>query len=217
MGSLSPIQTIAIWALPVIFAIVFHEVAHGWVADKLGDKTARLLGRLTLNPIKHMDLFGTIIVPGILLLTGAGFLFGWAKPVPANPKNLHPKKWGIVLVAIAGPFSNLLMAFAWAGIAKLAILMNNPDITRAISGMGFAGIQINIFLMVLNLIPIPPLDGSKVLSNILPGRMAYQYDRLERFGFLILIVLIFTNILTPFIVGPARLLINMILMTFGLS
>jgi len=196
------VQQFIIWALPVLFAITVHEVAHGWVASKLGDPTALMLGRLTLNPIKHIDPIGTILVPAVLLYLG-GFIFGWAKPVPVTWRNLkHPKR-DMVLVTIAGPLANLLMAIFWGMAAKLGYMWVSeiPRFAMPLIYMGKAGIIINTLLMVLNLIPIPPLDGSKVLMGLLPNRYSYYIALLEPYGFFILLALIFTGVLFK-IMGP---------------
>lgn len=197
MIELSLLQKIVISIIPVLFAITVHEVAHGWVANQLGDPTARLLGRLTLNPIKHIDPIGTILVPGILLFLG-GFIFGWAKPVPITWQNLRHKRRDVALVSIAGPLANLIMAFFWAILAKIALSLNPEPVNYAYAllTMSQVGVIANIILMVLNLIPIPPLDGSRVVSSFLPGKMAYQYDRIEPYGFLILLALLATGILS---------------------
>src|SRR5262249_49624292 len=158
------------WALPILFAITLHEVAHGWVAYKRGDNTAFLAGRISLNPLKHIDLLGTIILPSLLLLT-SGFMFGWAKPVPVDIRQLKNPRWDAALVAAAGPLSNLAMALFWAGLSKLGLLWvaylklhhGNLDYGLWLFLMGQAGITINLFLLLLNLIPIPPLDGSRVV------------------------------------------------------
>ncbi len=193
MNELSTIQRVVVWVLPVIFAITVHEVAHGWVAKKKGDNTAFMLGRLTLNPIKHIDILGTIIIPGLLLISGTGFIFGWAKPVPVDSRNFKNPKKDMALVAIAGPVSNLLMAIGWALLIRLAVIIESEFVTLPLIYTGIAGISINLILALINLIPIPPLDGSRVLSAFLPNRLAWRYNQLERYGFLILMVLLWTN------------------------
>jgi len=204
MDELTLLQRIVVWILPVIFAITVHEVAHGWVAKKYGDNTASLLGRLTLNPIKHIDWVGTIILPGILLITGTGFIFGWAKPVPVDPRNFKNPRQDMAIVALAGPVSNLLMAVGWALIARLGVTIGAQ--TEAISlpliYTGIAGISINLVLALINLLPIPPLDGSRILTGILPSYWAWQYNRLERYGFIILLVLLYTNTLGAILAYP---------------
>jgi Zn-dependent protease len=204
MDELTLLQRIVVWILPVIFAITVHEVAHGWVAKKYGDNTASLLGRLTLNPIKHIDLIGTLIIPGLLLITGTGFIFGWAKPVPVDPRNFKNPRQDMAIVALAGPVSNLLMAVGWALIARLGVTIGAQ--TEAISlpliYTGIAGISINLVLAMLNLLPIPPLDGSRILSGILPHYWAWQYNRLERFGFIILLLLLYTRVLNLILEYP---------------
>ncbi|MDP1772333.1 MAG: site-2 protease family protein [Methylobacter sp.] len=204
MNELTLLQRIVVWILPVIFAITVHEVAHGWVAKKYGDNTASMLGRLTLNPIKHIDLLGTLIIPGLLLITGTGFIFGWAKPVPVDPRNFKNPRQDMAIVALAGPVSNLLMAVGWALIARLGVMIGAQ--TEAISlpliYTGVAGISINLVLALINLLPIPPLDGSRILSGILPSYWAWQYNRLERFGFIILLVLLYTRVLNLILEYP---------------
>lgn len=181
--------------MPVIFAITVHEVSHGWVANRLGDPTARMLGRLTLNPVKHIDPLGSILVPGILLLAG-GFIFGWAKPVPITTQNLRNPRRDMVIVALAGPVSNLVMALLWALLARGIILLeNNLPLAAPLTYMCLAGIAINLALAVLNLLPIPPLDGGRVLSNLLPPRMSAKLDRIEPYGIFILLGLVITGIL----------------------
>ncbi|WP_173292433.1 site-2 protease family protein [Thiosulfativibrio zosterae] len=203
MDELTLMQKIAVWTIPVILAITVHEVAHGWVASKLGDKTAQILGRLTLNPIKHIDPVGTILVPAVLLVLG-GFVFGWAKAVPVNMNNLHRPKTDMAWVAIAGPASNLIMAIIWVLIAKLGLILepSMPGIGQFLTYSGLAGVAINLILLVLNLIPIPPLDGSRVLSAVLPNRLAYTYNRLEPYGFFIILGLLFLGFLGPILSGP---------------
>jgi len=188
----------------VIFAITVHEVAHGWVAKKYGDNTASALGRLTLNPIKHIDLLGTIILPGLLLITGTGFIFGWAKPVPVDPRHFKNPRRDMAIVALAGPLANVLMAVGWALIARLgvAIGMQMEAVSLPLIYTGIAGISINLVLALVNLLPIPPLDGSRILTGILPNYWAWQYNRLERFGFIILLVLLYTNTLSAILAYP---------------
>lgn len=190
---LSLIQKISIYALPVIFAITVHEAAHGYVARYFGDMTAAAAGRITLNPLKHIDPIGTVLVPMLLMLVGAP-LFGWAKPVPVDFSRLrHPKK-DMLWVAAAGPGSNLVMAIFWAVMFKLAPGMPEAFVLP-MKLMAQAGILINVVLMVLNLLPLPPLDGGRIAVSLLPHPYAWQFARLERFGFIILIVLLFTGIL----------------------
>jgi len=204
MDELSVIQRIAVWILPVIFAITVHEVAHGWVAKKYGDNTASRLGRLTLNPVKHVDLLGTIILPGLLLMTGTGFIFGWAKPVPVDPRNFKRPLQDMAIVALAGPVSNLIMAFIWALIIRLGIFIgtNAETVSLPLIYTGVAGISINLVLAMINLLPIPPLDGSRILTGILPNYWAWQYNRLERYGFILLLVLLYTKILNVILEYP---------------
>jgi Zn-dependent protease len=189
------IHQFSIWVIPVLFAIVLHEVAHGYVASLLGDNTAKSLGRLSVNPIKHIDLVGTIIVPSVLLFLG-GFVFGWAKPVPVNFNALHKPKRDMAIVALAGPFANFLMAIFW-------LIVLNLELSPWLVAVALAGISINIMLMVLNLLPILPLDGGRILTALLPNRLAYQFAQTERYGFFILIGLIYFGllgkILTPVI------------------
>ena len=197
----SIIQGAAIYALPVIFAITLHEAAHGYIAKHFGDLTAYQAGRISLNPIKHIDPMGTIIVLLTLfiiskLTMGTGFLFGWAKPVPVNFGQLHHPKRDMLWVAVAGPAANLFMACCWAVILKLGA-MSFPDNFYATPMilMGKAGIDINLILMVLNLLPLPPLDGGRMVISLLPSRLAYMFSRIEPYGFMILLFLLITGIL----------------------
>ncbi len=212
---LTKIQLIAASIIPILFAITLHEVAHGWVADMRGDHTARMMGRLTLNPIKHIDLLGTIILP-ILFFVTTGFMFGWAKPVPVVARNLKNPRADMALVAAAGPLSNILMALMWACIAKLGLSFNIPG-REALIAMSEIGIVINLVLALLNLIPIPPLDGSRVLSACLPPRISYLYDQIERFGFIILIILLMTGILNTILIGPLNYAKSIIFTLFGFN
>ncbi len=214
MIELSVVQKIAIWALPVLFAITGHEVAHGWVASLFGDQTARLSGRLTLNPLKHIDPLGTIATPLVLLMV-SNFIFGWAKPVPVDARNLRNPRTDMVVVALAGPAANLFMALLWAAIAKLSMSLP-PWYGVPLVGMGMAGIEINIVLGVLNCLPIPPLDGGRALYNLLPGKMAWYFYHLEPYGFFILLVLMFTHVLNYILFPPIIFLINTVAELFGL-
>lgn len=196
MQDLTLIQQISILALPLILAITVHEAAHGWMASRLGDQTARMLGRVTLNPIKHIDPIGTIAVPiGLYFLTG--FIFGWAKPVPVNWRNLHNIRRDTALVALAGPLSNLLMAILWAIAIKIGLSIGDasPWVAKPLVYMGSMGILINAILLVLNLLPIPPLDGSRVVASLLPYNLQRYYYFLERWGMLILIGLMVSGLL----------------------
>ena len=180
-------QTLLIYIIPLLIAITLHEAAHGWVASKLGDHTARMMGRVTLDPTKHIDPIGTIAIPLVLLLSSSGFIFGWAKPVPINFNALRNGKNGMIWVALAGPGANIVMAICWLFVMIVAIKMN---ITVLIE-MGRVGILVNCVLAVFNLLPIPPLDGSRVISALLPNRLAYQYNQLEQYGLYILLGLMF--------------------------
>ena len=180
-------QTLLIYIIPLLFAITLHEAAHGWAASKLGDHTARMMGRVTLDPTKHIDPIGTIAIPLVLLLSSSGFVFGWAKPVPINFNALRNGKNGMIWVALAGPGANIVMAICWLFVMIIAINMN---ITVLIE-MGRVGILVNCVLAVFNLLPIPPLDGSRVISALLPNRLAYQYNQLEQYGLYILLGLMF--------------------------
>lgn len=218
MTDLSLIQKIAIWALPLIFAITLHEVAHGYVASLFGDQTARFSGRLSLNPAKHIDPIGTVLLP-LLMLMVSNFIFGWAKPVPVDARNLRHPRRDMAIVALAGPFSNLLMALCWGAIAKIGMLLafaDNAWIGVPLSYMGGAGIMINVVLAVLNLLPLPPLDGGKILTSLLPPRIAYRVNQLEPYGFIVLIILLFTGVLSFIMMPPIYFLVDGIGDLFGL-
>jgi Zn-dependent protease len=195
-------QEFAVWVVPVLFAITLHEVAHGWVARALGDPTADRMGRLTLNPLRHVDPVGTLLVPGILLALKTGFLFGWAKPVPVNPHNLRRGRADMALVAVAGPGANLAMALGWGLLLKLAGAQGGDGVWQYLMYVGTAGMIINIILMVLNLLPIPPLDGSRVLAGFLSERHARTLDRIEPYGLFILVGLLAVGWLGV-LLGPA--------------
>jgi Zn-dependent protease len=193
------VQTIASYAIPVIFAITLHEAAHGYVARMFGDSTAWMLGRVTLNPLKHIDLMGTIVVPiGLLLVSklagGSGFLFGWAKPVPVNFGNLRHPKRDMLWVAAAGPLMNLAMAIGWALLYKVVAAPGSMQ-SDGLQFMAHAGVMINVVLLVLNLLPIPPLDGGRIAVSLLPHSLAISYARLEPYGFPIILLLLATNVL----------------------
>lgn len=195
MDELTLVQRIVVWLLPVVFAITVHEAAHGWMAKQYGDKTADQQGRLTLNPLKHIDPVGTIIVPVLLLITFTGFIFGWAKPVPVDARNFKNPKKAMMMVALAGPLSNVLMAIAWALLARIGVAIEIEFISMPLIYSGVAGITINLVLALINMLPIPPLDGSRILSGLLPDYWAWRFNQLERWGFLILLVLLATNTL----------------------
>ena len=196
----SLISALAIWALPVLLAITLHEAAHGYVARHFGDPTADLAGRITLNPLRHIDPVGTLLVPASILalssLFGAGgILFGWAKPVPVNFSRLRNPKADMLWVAAAGPFTNLIMALGWAILFRIALIGEPGAYTLPLLKMADAGMQINAVLMVLNLLPLPPLDGGRIAVSLLPQHLAWRFARLEPYGFPILLVLLFTGVL----------------------
>ena len=218
LSTLSIPQLISVLVVPVLFAIVVHEVAHGWVAKLLGDPTAQRLGRLTLNPIKHIDPVGTLLVPALLVLLRTGFVFGWAKPVPITWENLRHPKRDMAIVAAAGPAANLLMALFWAVMTKISFLLPETAawISEPLRYMGLGGILANVLLMVFNLLPLPPLDGGRVAVGLLPGRLAWQLSRVEPYGFFILIGLMLTGVLGYLILPVAELVVRAIVAVVGL-
>lgn len=186
------IQTICVYAIPLIFAITLHESAHGWAAGLLGDPTATMLGRVTINPIPHIDPIGTIAVPGALLLMsaltgGGGLLFGWAKPVPINPRYFRNPLKAMTITAAAGPLSNLLQMIFWALLLKALAAVGFYD--KFVISVCAAGISVNLMLMAFNLIPIPPLDGGRIVRGLLPRQAGIAFDKIEPYGFMILLVL----------------------------
>ncbi len=205
------IRQLSIWALPVIAAVVFHEVAHGWAAKRFGDVTASRLGRLTLNPLPHVDLVGTILVPLLLVALKSPFVFGWAKPVPVNFANLRNPKRDMVKVALAGPMTNIVLAVVSAGLLHaLEVLEFESDSLGAVFGqtvltpvalMAQASVLINVVLAVFNMLPIPPLDGGRVVTGLLPLRQAVAFARLERYGMLIVVALLASGSLGS-VIGP---------------
>lgn len=209
---LSLLQKIVIYAIPIIFAITVHEASHGYVAKYFGDMTAQNEGRITLNPLKHIDPFGTILLPALTIMLG-GILFGWAKPVPVNFAQLRNPKKDMLWVAAAGPASNLVMAVLWALVMKFSSMAPAAFVMPLIL-MAKAGITINVVLMILNLLPLPPLDGGRIAVSLLPGKLAYPFSKLERYGFVILIVLLFTGVLSkilePFINAAYRILFSFV-------
>ncbi|HKJ89034.1 MAG TPA: site-2 protease family protein [Gammaproteobacteria bacterium] len=201
---LTLIQKIVVWAPPVLLAITLHEVAHGWVARLFGDDTAYVMGRLTLNPLRHVDPIGTVVLPAVLVLLGSPFIFGWAKPVPVAFGNLRNPKRDMVYVALAGPLANLAMALIWTLVTAFAIgmLPGMTYIAEPLMFMGAAGVLINVVLMVLNLVPIPPLDGGRVAVGLLPHPASRWVSYVEPIGLPILVALLFTGILGLIIGGP---------------
>jgi Zn-dependent protease len=213
MLDLTVVQKIAVWFLPVLFAITLHEAAHAAVANYFGDTTAKAQGRLTLNPLAHIELFGTIILPlMILILSQFQFVFGWAKPVPLNTGLLRKPRSQSAYVALAGPLSNFIMALLWALVLKIVIVLSpTPNsIVVFVILTAQAGIFINLVFGVLNCIPIPPLDGSRVLSSLLPLKQAYLLSKVEPYGFLILILLMFSGILNLLLVPPINAALTLI-------
>ena len=215
--SVDVLTRVVIWAVPVLFSIVVHEVSHGWMAYRLGDDTAKRMGRLTLNPIPHIDPMGTVVLPLIMIITG-GPVFGWAKPVPFNPYNFNRSvnvRNGVMWVALAGPCSNLILAFIFSFIfvAVQKFFPGPPSIIYlSITQLFKALIIINLALASLNLLPIPPLDGSKILMRFIPPKYEHYFLMLERYGFLILMVLLVTGVFSHIIWVPVKFLYTVFLL-----
>jgi Zn-dependent protease len=219
---LNLIQKIAVFAIPVIFAITLHEAAHGFIAMKFGDKTAWMLGRVTANPIKHIDPIGTVGLPLFLLLMskisgGPTFLFGWAKPVPVNFSALRHPKRDMIWVAAAGPVANLLMGLVWGIVIQIGHMTQNGFASAPLMLMGAAGIFINAILAALNLLPLPPLDGGRIAVGLLPRGPSMALARIEPYGFFILIALMFTGMLGLFMTPLINLFLTVIGLATGLS
>jgi Zn-dependent protease len=174
------IYTLAVNAIPFLLAITLHEAAHGYAAKQFGDRTAEMLGRITLNPIKHIDWIGTVALPAFLILINSWFLFGWAKPVPVNTRNLRNEKTDMIWVAAAGPIANLLMLIGWMVIRRFSD-------SAAIDAIATAGVYWNVMMFTFNLLPILPLDGGRILAGLLPGPLSYKFSRLEPYGFFIVL------------------------------
>jgi Zn-dependent protease len=209
------IQTVALAAIPVLFAITLHEAAHGYVARHFGDMTAHREGRISLNPIRHIDPVGTILLPLLTLWMG-GILFGWAKPVPVNFAALRNPKKDMLWVALAGPASNLAMALGWAFIFKMGVMFPESYFAAPLLGMAKIGIEINIVLMALNLLPLPPLDGGRIAVSLLPHRQAFQLTKIEPYGMFILIFLAVTQVLNLILSPLVNLAFKLIVSLFGL-
>jgi Zn-dependent protease len=213
----SILQKITVYAIPLIFAITLHEAAHAYAARYFGDSTAYMLGRITLNPIKHIDPIWTIAVPLLLLLTGSRYLFGAAKPVPVNTAALRNPKRDMIWVAAAGPLANLAMMVAWAVVAKIAISLGGTGPVYFLVLVGEAGIFVNALLMVFNMFPLLPLDGGRILAGLLPDKMAYAFSRTEPYGMLILVALLVTGVLGKFMGPLLEFSMNSIYAIIGLS
>lgn len=212
------IKNFSIYFIPIMFGVIIHEVAHGWMAEKLGDPTARVMGRISLNPVVHVSLFGTIILPAFLLIMKSPILFGWAKPVPVDFNRLRHGRKGMAMVAVAGPLSNFIIAAFSAIFYHLLLFVGNTGILKAVPLLSkliiplilmcAASVNINIILMVLNLIPIPPLDGGRIVVGLLPEEQARLFASIERYGMIILIFLLFSNLLGKIISPVLSFFIN---------
>lgn len=212
MQQLTLVQKLAVAVIPVLFAITLHEVAHGWVARRFGDRTAEMLGRLTVNPLKHIHPIGTVVVPAVTLMLG-GFLFGWAKPVPVSVRNLGNPRRDMIFVALAGPIANLLMAVMWAFFARLIMGLGLEGGAAVFClGMAQVGVLINVILAVFNMFPLPPLDGGRVVAGLLPPAQAASFERLEQYGLVIILLLLFTGVLWR-VLGPIMSAVNDLVLT----
>ncbi|HWU83791.1 MAG TPA: site-2 protease family protein [Rhodocyclaceae bacterium] len=211
------IQALAINALPVIFAITLHEAAHGYAARHFGDSTAWQMGRVSLNPLRHIDPVGTLLVPALILLfSGGGILFGWAKPVPVDFGRLRHPKRDMLWVAAAGPGANFLMLLGWAALFKVGLTHPDGMYGPAMQAMGQAGIFINASLMLLNLLPLPPLDGGRIVFSLLPHRWAWRFAKIEPYGLIILILLLVTHLLHAILLPPMQVLLTLISNLFNI-
>lgn len=214
------IQTVFLWAIPLLFAITLHEVAHGYMANQLGDSTASMLGRLTLNPVKHVDLIGTIILPILTIMIG-GFVFGWAKPVPVNNRYFKHFKRDTALVAFAGPFANFLMVFLWAILAKTGDYFSTispvgQSIGIVLQAMATIGMYVNSVLCILNLLPLPALDGGHIFSSLLPAKYSFYFDRALPYGMIILLILLASGLFIRLMNTPVNFLISVASMMVNL-
>lgn len=212
------LRTLSAGIIPVLLAITMHEVAHGWVARWFGDRTAELLGRLSLNPIKHIDPVGTILVP-VLLMVLAGWAFGWAKPVPVNPRNMRDPKRNMVAVAAAGPAANLVMGFGWALVLAFAVrvLGGTGTVAPFLIEMAKIGIFFNCLLAIFNLLPLPPLDGGRVLRGLVPEGLGTRLDAIEPYGFIILVLLLWANVIGPILWPPVIALQSLLYSLVGIG
>jgi Zn-dependent protease len=217
MDPASFLTKVSIAAVPIVFAITVHEVAHGWVAKYFGDRTAEAQGRLSLNPIRHIDPIGTVLVPALMLWLG-GFLFGWAKPVPVNSRYMRNPRGNMVWVSAAGPAANIAMAIFWAFLMMLAQRFELGIPGLWLESMAAIGIFINVMLAVFNLLPIPPLDGGQLLTNLLPpGPFSAMLERIAPFGLFIVLGLLATGLLAPLVSRPIAILQDILIAAFGLQ
>lgn len=204
--------------MPVLMAVTLHEVAHGRAARYFGDRTAEAQGRLSLNPLRHVDPVGTVLVPLVLLALSSPFLFGWAKPVPVNPRFLRRPRQDMAWVAAAGPASNIAMAIGWAFVLSIAQRQGGGAAAQLIQAMAFTGVWFNVLLAVFNMLPIPPLDGGRVLANLMPpGPTARLLDRIEPWGLMIVLVLLMSGLFSKVLIGPIVVLMDLILSMAGVQ